>query len=1096
MADPKYENLPGIAYDQPDVYETGDLPEADQQEPFEEEENECIETLHLSVKDSFNNFKGKFLTGAVDFSDRLSRKSRIGYRAGEYELAAEGEPETVLERYNRLRCEFSDLLEQVAEQQNKATESEKDEYSRLATQINATKKILEELKLEEGEHVDPTAEKLKEYLAQGGKKKQPGVATASLKLKPEVNLAQTTRIAQLEHRLHKLEQAAGVRDEEAFRRLQAATGEATLCGAAATLAAQTALLRPAELAAADARAASLLANVEAIRAARPSDPELDAKVNYTLCPRRKVATLAAQTALLRPAELAAADARAASLLANVEAIRAARPSDPELDAKVNYTLCPRRKVATLAAQTALLRPAELAAADARAASLLANVEAIRAARPSDPELDAKVNYTLCPRRKVATLAAQTALLRPAELAAADARAASLLANVEAIRAARPSDPELDAKVNYTLCPRRKVATLAAQTALLRPAELAAADARAASLLANVEAIRAARPSDPELDAKVNYTLCPRRKVATLAAQTALLRPAELAAADARAASLLANVEAIRAARPSDPELDAKVNYTLCPRRKVATLAAQTALLRPAELAAADARAASLLANVEAIRAARPSDPELDAKVNYTLCPRRKVATLAAQTALLRPAELAAADARAASLLANVEAIRAARPSDPELDAKVNYTLCPRRKVATLAAQTALLRPAELAAADARAASLLANVEAIRAARPSDPELDAKVNYTLCPRRKVATLAAQTALLRPAELAAADARAASLLANVEAIRAARPSDPELDAKVNYTLCPRRKVATLAAQTALLRPAELAAADARAASLLANVEAIRAARPSDPELDAKVNYTLCPRRKVATLAAQTALLRPAELAAADARAASLLANVEAIRAARPSDPELDAKVNYTLCPRRKVATLAAQTALLRPAELAAADARAASLLANVEAIRAARPSDPELDAKVNYTLCPRRKVATLAAQTALLRPAELAAADARAASLLANVEAIRAARPSDPELDAKVNELYKLVQQIDGISHSEILERMEALESLHNQASNFGKSLTELETLQSTIASGVKNNKELLQGVQEVFAHNIDSLQKEIKKLDDRIGKLTA
>lgn len=107
MADPKYENLPGIvsikcldrikllilhlclvvfilcfsqAYDQPDVYETGDLPEADQPDPTEEEENECIEQLHLSVKDSFNKFKGRFLTGTVDFSDRLSRKSRIGYR--------------------------------------------------------------------------------------------------------------------------------------------------------------------------------------------------------------------------------------------------------------------------------------------------------------------------------------------------------------------------------------------------------------------------------------------------------------------------------------------------------------------------------------------------------------------------------------------------------------------------------------------------------------------------------------------------------------------------------------------------------------------------------------------------------------------------------------------------------------------------------------------------------------------------------------------------------------------------------------------------------------------------------------------------------
>ncbi|KOB78528.1 Dynactin [Operophtera brumata] len=165
MADPKYENLPGIAYDQPDVYETGDLPEADQPEPYEEEENESIENLHLSVKESFNKFKGK---------------------AGEWELAAEGTPETVLERYNRLRCEFSELLEQVTEQQNISTESEK---------------------------------------------------------------------------------AAGVRDEEAFRRLQASTGQA-------------ALVRGGELTAAEARVGALLANVEALKqAVRPVEPELDAKVN-------------------------------------------------------------------------------------------------------------------------------------------------------------------------------------------------------------------------------------------------------------------------------------------------------------------------------------------------------------------------------------------------------------------------------------------------------------------------------------------------------------------------------------------------------------------------------------------------------------------------------------------------------------------------------------------------------------------------------------------------------------------------------------------------------------------------------------------------
>ncbi|OWR46765.1 dynactin subunit 2 [Danaus plexippus] len=278
MANPKYENLPGIAYDQPDVYETDDLPEADQPDPYEEEENSCIEQLHLSVKDSFNTFKGKFLTGNVDFSDRLSRKNRIGYRAGEWELAAEGDTETTLERYNRLRCEFSELLEEVTQKENKAIEIEKEEYSKLAAQINSTKKLLEELKLEEGEQIDPKAEKLKEYLSVSGKK-QGDKVTAHLKLKPEVNLAQTARIAQLEHRLHKLEQAAGVRDEEAFRRLQTVTGEATLCGAAASLASQAALLRPADLAAAEARVTSLLSNIDALKqAVKPAQPEVEEKV--------------------------------------------------------------------------------------------------------------------------------------------------------------------------------------------------------------------------------------------------------------------------------------------------------------------------------------------------------------------------------------------------------------------------------------------------------------------------------------------------------------------------------------------------------------------------------------------------------------------------------------------------------------------------------------------------------------------------------------------------------------------------------------------------------------------------------------------------
>ena len=102
MADPKFANLPGIvsiigvelarqarnpssfqAYDQPDVYETADnIPEQETSDYYEEElENEHIERLHISTKDAYNRFKGKYLTGYVDFSDRIGRKSRPGYDA-------------------------------------------------------------------------------------------------------------------------------------------------------------------------------------------------------------------------------------------------------------------------------------------------------------------------------------------------------------------------------------------------------------------------------------------------------------------------------------------------------------------------------------------------------------------------------------------------------------------------------------------------------------------------------------------------------------------------------------------------------------------------------------------------------------------------------------------------------------------------------------------------------------------------------------------------------------------------------------------------------------------------------------------------------
>lgn len=59
-----------------------------------------------------------------------------------------------------------------------------------------------------------------------------------------------------------------------------------------------------------------------------------------------------------------------------------------------------------------------------------------------------------------------------------------------------------------------------------------------------------------------------------------------------------------------------------------------------------------------------------------------------------------------------------------------------------------------------------------------------------------------------------------------------------------------------------------------------------------------------------------------------------------------------------------------------------------------------------------------------------------------------------------------------------------------------ATNFSKLVAELETNQTNIAGGIANNKVLLQGVQEAFALNLENVNKEVAKLDERIKVLSS
>lgn len=314
MADPKYANLPGIAYDQPDVYETDDLPEADQNDDTFEEENECIERLHLSASESFLKFKDKHLSaGSVDFSDRLKKVPNRGYdaRSGIWELVGEGEKETPLQKYQRLQCEMKEFLEEVASLKEMAKEDGKDNagaYKAMAANIERAHKQLAEFRLEEtlGPELlaslkDPETAQIKKLIARletyekktekgadtSAKKKQVAPSSAQdaityeLRYRPEqARLHQTSRIAELEQRLHKLESILGT-SNETMARLGSSFQNESIASIVQNLESRVSLLEPSQIENVEARLSAIAGKMDSVseKVNSQSDPEKDAKVN-------------------------------------------------------------------------------------------------------------------------------------------------------------------------------------------------------------------------------------------------------------------------------------------------------------------------------------------------------------------------------------------------------------------------------------------------------------------------------------------------------------------------------------------------------------------------------------------------------------------------------------------------------------------------------------------------------------------------------------------------------------------------------------------------------------------------------------------------
>ncbi|XP_036152802.1 dynactin subunit 2 isoform X4 [Myotis myotis] len=154
MADPKYADLPGIARNEPDVYETSDLPEDDQAEfdafaqELEELTSTSVEHIIVNPNAAYDKFKDKRVgTKGLDFSDRIGKTKRTGYESGEYEMLGEGlgVKETPQQKYQRLLHEVQELTTEVEKIKTTVKESATEEKLTpvvLAKQLAALKQQL------------------------------------------------------------------------------------------------------------------------------------------------------------------------------------------------------------------------------------------------------------------------------------------------------------------------------------------------------------------------------------------------------------------------------------------------------------------------------------------------------------------------------------------------------------------------------------------------------------------------------------------------------------------------------------------------------------------------------------------------------------------------------------------------------------------------------------------------------------------------------------------------------------------------------------------------------------------------------------------
>lgn len=97
----------------------------------------------------------------------------------------------------------------------------------------------------------------------------------------------------------------------------------------------------------------------------------------------------------------------------------------------------------------------------------------------------------------------------------------------------------------------------------------------------------------------------------------------------------------------------------------------------------------------------------------------------------------------------------------------------------------------------------------------------------------------------------------------------------------------------------------------------------------------------------------------------------------------------------------------------------------------------------------------------------------------------------------ETTKKIDELYDLVKKWDSIASCipDVVDRLSTLRNLHEQAAQFSKTLTHLDTVQQQLRDELAVQTVSLKTVDETFQKNVKTIEANFAALDKRIAAIT-